>query len=68
MEPPHFWNWIRKGLVWCAADNYSVAGPLVAAAFRPPPVRAALNGEATSRSADITKDIRHGKEPLDAPH
>jgi hypothetical protein len=41
---------------------------MVAAAFRPPPVRVALKGDATSRRAETAKDIRHGKEPLDASH
>jgi hypothetical protein len=42
-------------LVWCLADNDSIAGHLVAAAFRPPPVRVALKGDATSRSAETTE-------------
>jgi hypothetical protein len=58
-------------LVWCVADNYSIAGRRVAAAFRPPPVRVALKGDATSRSAETTeettKDIHHCQGPLDAP-
>jgi hypothetical protein len=56
-----------RELVWCIAGDYSNAGHFVAAAFRPPPLRVALKGDATSRSAETTKDIRHCIEPLDAP-
>jgi hypothetical protein len=58
--------------VWRVEDNYSIAGQLIAAAFRPPPVRVALKGDATFRSAETTEktteDLRHCEEPLDAPH
>jgi hypothetical protein len=53
-------------LVWSVADNNSIAGHLVAAAFRPPPVRVALKGDATPRSAETTEDFPRGRGGLQA--